>query len=120
MLLVRRGDLRWPLMMAGLLYVRNLTRAYHRKKIPTLLFKLDIRKAFDTTSWEYLLELLQKRGFPAKWMTWLNLILTNSSSAVQFNGTRGQWLKHRRGLRHGDPSSPFFFILAIDSLHCVL
>jgi hypothetical protein len=75
MLLVRRGDLRWPLMMAGLLYVRNLTRAYHRKKIPTLLFKLDITKAFDTTSWEYLLELLQKRGFLAKWMNWLNLIL---------------------------------------------
>jgi hypothetical protein len=49
------------------LYVRNLTRAYHQKKIPALLFKLDITKAFDTTSWKYLIDLLQHRGFPLKW-----------------------------------------------------
>lgn len=43
------------------MFVRNLARAYH-KKYPTLLVKLDISKAFDTVSWEYLLELLEKRG----------------------------------------------------------
>jgi hypothetical protein len=32
--------------------VRNLARAYHRKKIPALLLKLDIIKAFDSVSWE--------------------------------------------------------------------
>lgn len=45
------------------MYVRILARAYHRKKIPVLLFKLDICKAFDTVSWEYMLELLERRGF---------------------------------------------------------
>ena len=39
------------------MYVRNLARAYHRKKTPALLFKLDISKAFDMVSWEYMLEL---------------------------------------------------------------
>jgi hypothetical protein len=38
------------------MYVRNLARAYHRTRTPTLLFKLDISKAFDTVSWEYLLK----------------------------------------------------------------
>jgi hypothetical protein len=42
----------------------NLARAYHLKKIPSLLLKLNISKAFDTVSWEYLLELLLHRGFP--------------------------------------------------------
>jgi hypothetical protein len=37
------------------LYVRNLARTYYRKKTPALLFKLDISRAFDSVSWEYLL-----------------------------------------------------------------
>jgi hypothetical protein len=49
------------------LYVRNLARAYHRKKIPALLLKLNITKAFDSVSWEYLLDLMQHRGFPVRW-----------------------------------------------------
>jgi hypothetical protein len=40
------------------LYVRNLARAYHWKKTLALLMKLDILKAFDSVSWEYLIELL--------------------------------------------------------------
>jgi hypothetical protein len=48
-------------------YVRNLERAYHKKKIPVLLLKMDISKAFDSVSWEYLLEVLEHRGFPARW-----------------------------------------------------
>jgi hypothetical protein len=32
------------------LYVRNLAGAYHRKRIPALLLKLDISKAFDSVS----------------------------------------------------------------------
>jgi hypothetical protein len=41
------------------LLVRNLAQAYHRKKVPALLFKVDIAKAFDSISWECLLEMLQ-------------------------------------------------------------
>jgi hypothetical protein len=39
----------------------------NRKKIPMLLLKLDISKAFDTLSWPFLLELLNARGFGPRW-----------------------------------------------------
>jgi hypothetical protein len=39
-------------------FVRNLARAYHQKKVPALLLKLDIAKVFDLVSWEYLIEML--------------------------------------------------------------
>jgi hypothetical protein len=42
------------------LYVKNLATRLHRNKIPALLFKLDIRKEFDSVSWEYVVDLLQK------------------------------------------------------------
>lgn len=49
------------------MYVRNLARAYNQTKTPALLFKLDIFMAFDTVSWEYVLELLEHRGFSHMW-----------------------------------------------------
>jgi hypothetical protein len=48
------------------LYVKNLATRYHKSKTPALLFKLDIRKAFGSVRWGYLVDLLEKKGFPAR------------------------------------------------------
>ena len=34
------------------MYVRNMARRMHRLRKPTLLFKLDIKKAFDSVQWD--------------------------------------------------------------------
>jgi hypothetical protein len=55
------------------LYVKNLVARLHKRKIPALLFKLDIRKAFDSVRWDYIIDLLQKRGFPPRFRNWVVL-----------------------------------------------
>lgn len=81
------------------LYVRNLARAYQRTRTPALVFKLDITKAFDTVSWEYILELLEQRGFRCRWRNWISLLLASSTSSVLLNGIPGPPIQHKRGLR---------------------
>jgi mannosylglycoprotein endo-beta-mannosidase len=92
------------------LYVRNLTRRFHRTKTLTLLLKLDISKAFDSVRWDCLISLMEHRGFPTRWRNWISALLTSSTSSVLLNGIPLDPIPHGRGLRQGDPRSPLLFI----------
>jgi mannosylglycoprotein endo-beta-mannosidase len=48
------------------------------------------------------------------------MLLHSSHSSVLLNGVPGEHIQHARGLRQGDPLSPYLLILAIDALQKVL
>jgi hypothetical protein len=100
--------------------VQSLIKELQRKKILTLFIKLDITKAFDSVSWDYLLDLMVHLGFGPKWREWISIVLATSSSCILLNGVPGRYIKHERGLRQGDPLLPLLFILAIDPLQKIL
>jgi hypothetical protein len=59
-------------------YTQNLIRGLHRLKIPSLFLKLDIAKAIDSVTWDYLLEVLERMGFGAKWRSWESILLSTA------------------------------------------
>jgi hypothetical protein len=102
------------------LYLKNLATRCYKNKISTLLFKLDICKAFGSIRWGYLVDLLQRTGFPSHFQNWIVALLTTASSRVLLNGVAGHPIRHGRGLRQGDTLSLLRFVLVIDTLSQVL
>lgn len=63
---------------------------------------------------------MQARGFNSVWRRWMQHILHSSRTAVLVNGCPGPWMHCRRGLRQGDPISPYLFILVADVLQILI
>jgi hypothetical protein len=90
--------------------VRNSARFLHRRRIATALLKIDISKAFDSLSWEFLLDVLQCRGFGTRWRFWISYLLSSASTSICLNGERSSSFCLAWGVRQGNPLSPALFI----------
>jgi hypothetical protein len=98
------------------MYVQRAAALIRKKKIPMLLFKLDISKAFYTLSWPFRMEVVQAHGFSDKWCRWIETLLSTTSRII-LNGLQGPPIRHLRGVRQGDSLSLMLFIITMDVLH---
>ncbi|CAM8950231.1 unnamed protein product [Rhodiola kirilowii] len=84
------------------------------------MLKLDISKAYDSVDWSFLRQCLEIFGFPVIYINWTMACVSTVKFSVLVNGCLKGYFGSNRGLRQGDPISPYILTLIMKMLSRLL
>ena len=84
--------------------------------IPGAILLLDIQKAFDSVSHDFLLRVLRRFNFSTKFVNWIQGFYSGRKSYISNYGNFTKPIDMERGIFQGCPISPYLFLLVIETM----
>ena len=81
-----------------------------------MALKLDKEKAYDRLEWDFIIKCFEELGFHPKWLRWIRECISSVSYSLLVNGEPSGLIRPTRGIRQGDPLSPYIFIICMGLL----
>jgi len=104
-------------ILDGALIANEAVQWLKKKKREGVILKLDFQKAYDTIDWRSLEMVQRVMGFGSRWRNWIKQCVSSATISLLINGVPTKPFKMGRGLRQGDPLSPFLFLLMAEVLN---
>uniref|UniRef100_A0A2N9HN71 Reverse transcriptase domain-containing protein n=1 Tax=Fagus sylvatica TaxID=28930 RepID=A0A2N9HN71_FAGSY len=95
-------------------------RSRRKGKVSQMAIKLDMSKAYDRVEWTFLERVMQRMGFESRWIHLMMVCVRTTSYSVLLNGEPTGYIKPSRGIRQGDPLSPYLFLFCAEGLTALL
>ncbi|GKV16172.1 hypothetical protein SLEP1_g26854 [Rubroshorea leprosula] len=107
-------------LVEGAVIANEIIDEVKRKKKKGFLFKVDFEKAYDKVCWEFIEYIMMRMGFCATWRKWIQECLKSSLVSILVNGSPKNQFSVNKGIRQGDPLSPFLFLIVAEGLNGIV
>ncbi|XP_028102574.1 uncharacterized protein LOC114301812 [Camellia sinensis] len=107
-------------ILDGVLIANEIVDGWKKNKRKDIVLKLDFEKACDSINWEFLFSMLANFGFGSKWIKWMQECVSSAKISIVVNGSPTSEFSPQRGLRQGDPLSPFQFNIVAEGLNILM